>query len=219
MTRRRRAVAHRTVAQRLRMWDRKLEPDTYAVYLTQVKDMARDKFLRYQAVHEYLIKIVKDVVSKHPDETARQHAYMWFAQGLWYCTQRYSDTALQREADSLYIYYLCLGLKDEALREVASRLGVKISPISYIVEKVIGLKVGVLTSEQVYEGTKQALEEVVEPYLRKPDIVMDKVKIDISYDANKNISQMTITDKVTGESTTITFTYDAEGYLVSIDET
>jgi len=203
MTRRRRAVAHRTVAQRLKLWDRKLEPDTYAVYLTQVKDMARDKFLRYQAVHEYLIKIVKDVVSKHPEETARQHAYMWFAQGLWYCTQRYSDAALQREADALFLYYLALGLREYVLREVACRLGVKISDWSTLLER-IGM-----SEDVIYRGTKRALAETLH------GVDVNVTDATYEYDpATGNLTKIVIKDKVTGRTKVIHLEYDAEGNLI-----
>lgn len=206
---------YRTPEQRAKLWDRKMNAEVYAVYLGRTKPIALDKIIQYQAIHEELIKIVKSVISKYPDELIREHAYVWFAQGIWYCKMRYRDEALQREANALFIYWLALGLREEPLREIAQQLGVTIDPT----ERILAKQLGILVSEQVYEGTRKAIEETLMPLLEDPDVKTNPLKIDIEYDENKNIKKMTITDKLTGETRTITFMYDPEGYLISIDET
>lgn len=44
------------------------------------------------------------------------------------------------------------------------------------------------------------------------------ISADLSYDAAGNLTQIIITDKVTGQKLKIEFTYDAAGNLVKIDQ-
>ena len=184
MSRRRRQTIDRNPLSRVELWDRKLEPETYRTYLTAVKPIALRKFSEYQCIHESLIKIVKDVISKYPNETTRQHAYMWYAQGIWYCTQRYKDDALRKEANALFMYWLMLGLREEPLREIAIRLGVKIDdwnylldpiamPIANIVKKSID---ELLIERRVYEILERSeyIPAYIEPYINKIEISEEK---------------------------------------------
>jgi len=180
MVRRRRRTIDRNPINRVIMWDSKLEPETYGRYLVLTKEIARRAFTRYQFIHEELIRIVKQVLSKYPSEVAREHAYMWFAQGIWYITQRYSDKALQKEADALFTYFLFLGLREDALREIAEKLGVKISdydtlldpvamPVSNIVKRVID---ELLIERRVYDILERSeyIPAYIEPYSGKVEV-------------------------------------------------
>ena len=90
MARRRRSSV-RDPALRSEMWYRKMDPKVYEVYLTATKDLRFPLVQMYQVVQEELIKIVRECTANLPEESVRQHAYMWFAQGIWYITQRYRD--------------------------------------------------------------------------------------------------------------------------------
>ena len=150
MSRKRRRTIDRNPFHRVMLWDRKLEPETYAIYLTRVKDLAREKFEYYQVVHEFLIKLVREVLSHYPEESHRMHAYMWYAQGLWYIIQRYGkptgSPAMQIEVDSLYLYFLSLGLKDLPMRAIAQRMGVTISK-----KEEIAVRIGVYIPYAIVE--------------------------------------------------------------------
>jgi len=203
MTRRRRATIDRTPYNRAEMWDRKVEPSVYTIYLTRTKDMAFRKILYYQSIHEELIRIVKNTLSKYPDETSKQHAYMWYIQGLWYIKQRYSDKALQVEADALFIYFLFLGLKENILRELAQRLGICISTIDKLLER-LGM-----SEEIVYRGTKKALQETLHT------VEVNPVDVTFEYDPTTgNLIKIIKTDKVTGKKKIIHLEYDVEGNLI-----
>ena len=189
------------------MWDAKMDPAVYAVYLTRTKDYARLQFMRYQVVHEELIRIVKDVTSRYPSESARQHAYMWYAQGLWYCTQRYKSKALQTEADALFVYFYLLGLNDECLREIASRLGIKISDWLNILGRLP------MSQQIIYEGVKKALAET----LHKVEV--NTTDTQIEYDPATGLPiKITVTDTVTGKTKIIHIEYDAQGNPIRIWE-
>jgi len=180
MTRRRKRVFYRTVTDRVILWDKKLEPVTYSIYLEHTKPIALRFFTEYQAIHEYLIKLVKDVLGKYPDESSKQHAYMWYAQGIWYCTQRYKAKALRNEVNALFVYWYMLGLQEEPMREIAKKLGIKIDewdyildpiamPVSVVVKKTID---ELLTERGVYDVLERSeyIPAYIEPYVNKIEI-------------------------------------------------
>jgi len=207
MTRRRRKVAFRTPFHRIQMWDKKMESTTYAIYLERTKPFALQKFAEYQVTHEYLIRVVKSVTAKYPEESNRQHAYMWFAQGIWYVRMRYSSQALQKEADALFLYWFYLGLKEEVLREIANKLGVTISSW----DKLLG-RLG-MSEEIVYKGTKKALQETLN------DVDVNPVDVSFEYDPTTgNLIKIIKTDKVTGKKKIVTLEYDAQGNLIKKSE-
>jgi len=181
MARTRRAVGLRTPVDRAKLWYRKMDPHVYAVYLSATKDIAFDKFLYYQEVHEDIIRIVKDVLSRYPEEYIKTHAYVWYAQGIWYVSKRYRDRAMLREANALFTYFYMLGLREEPMREIATRLGVIIPdwdivleplamPVSTIVRKTVD---NLLFERKVYD----AVEKTLKMLSYKPPVVG---KIEIS---------------------------------------
>jgi len=207
MTRRRRSTIDRSPFSRVELWDRKMNGKVYSIYLQNVKPLALRKFTEYQIVHEELIKIVKETLSKYPQEISREHSYMWYIQGIWYVIQRYTDEARQKEVDALYMYWLLLGLNDEILRELAMRLGVKISSIETILGKV-GVSLGV-SVDTIYQGTKKALQETLH------GVDVNPIDVTYSYDPTTgNISEITIIDKITKRKKTIKLYYDSEGRLI-----
>jgi len=206
MTRRRRQSFTRSPIERALMWDSKVEPETYTVYLTRVKDIAFRRVLTYQVVHEELIRIVKDTLSKYPQETSKQHAYMWYIQGLWYIKQRYSDKALQIEADALYMYFRLLGLEGSILRELAQRLGITISSDSQILQRA---NITVVSVDAIYYGTKRALQETLH------GIDVNLTDVTYEYDPTTgNVIKITGRDKITGKIKIIHFEWDANGNLI-----
>jgi hypothetical protein len=242
MTRKHRSKTFRTVAQRVERWDKKLNARDYAVILDRVKPFAKELFMEYQAVHESLISKVRDIVSRYGEESQRLQTYMWFAQGVWYCAQRYKDRALQREVNALYAYFTILGLNKECLRDIACSIAVCPEEVLTI-SKAEGESIDVST---VYQGVKKAIEDTLIPLLdqtlvneivpvlkdkiakvldseilqilKDPDVYTDKINMKISYNPDGEISEIVITDKNTGISRTIKFYYDKEGNLISIDE-
>jgi len=161
MPARRRRSLMRDPVTRFQMWDAKMKGDIYGQQLEAVKPLALPKVAAYQAMHEQLISTVKGVLSALGTEQALVQEYMWYAEKLWKYTQEYNGSALQRQADALYLWYLARGRNDAALRAVAQSLGVKISPLEDIVERVLApalisvLAKGTLTAD----GTEQALLE------------------------------------------------------------
>lgn len=149
MPARRRRTLSRSPSQRFTMWDKKVKGDIYQIYLDSVKPIVRDKVAFYQSVHEYLIKIVRGIISRFGVDNQLIHEYMWYAEKLWSFTQKYSMKALQFQADALYLWYLARGRNDAILRAIARALGIKISSLEDIIERV-----GVVTLlRKVAEGT------------------------------------------------------------------
>lgn len=138
MAKKRRRTLSRDPIQRFRMWDAKVKGDVYAIQLETVKPLVRDRVLEYQVTHEYLIRLVRDVLAKYGKDFQIMQEYMWYASKLWRLTQVYKSSALQLEADAWFMYYLIRGRDEQILREIASRLGINISDI-----KTILLRVGV----------------------------------------------------------------------------
>jgi len=161
MSRRRRQTIDRNPLSRVELWDRKLEPETYRTYLTAVKPLALRKFSEYQCIHESLIKEVKEILAKFPEETSKQHAYMWFTQGIWYCTQRYEDKALLNEVGALIWYWYLLGLKWNVLKKLTFALGVDFDQaIKVTIDKILvilkelGVPIGMaFFKTRRYQGT------------------------------------------------------------------
>ena len=138
MAKKRRRTLSRDPIQRFRMWDAKVKGDIYATQLEAIKPLARDRVLEYQVTHEYLIRLVREVLAKYGKDFQIMQEYMWYASKLWRLTQVYKSSALQLEADAWFMYYLIRGRDEQILREIASRLGINISDI-----KTILLRAGV----------------------------------------------------------------------------
>jgi len=161
MPARRRRTASRSPSQRFRMWDAKVKGDVYATQLKAVKPIVLDRVATYQATHEYLISMVRNIVGQYGDEGALIHEYLWYAQKLWKFAHTYKSKALQLQSDALFLWYLARGREEVLLRTIASSLGIKISSSEEIWERigvpallaVIGK--GTLTAD----GTQQILLE------------------------------------------------------------
>lgn len=202
MGRKRRSLAYRTASQRVRKWDAKVKGDVYAMILEDVKPLALERFAPYQVTHEWLISLVKNIIGKYGFDHQITQEYMWYAQRLWYLTQRYRSKALQLESDAIFVYYVYRGRSETILREIASALGIKISSWDNIYRR-LGM-----SEEIIYRGTKRALKETLER------VATDTTDVDITYDAEGRIKEITKYDKVTGTKKKITLEYDAEGRLI-----
>jgi len=137
MPARRRRSLVRSPSLRLEMWDAKMKGDIYKIQLEAVKPHALPIVASYQAIHELLISRVKEILSRFDSESSLLQEYMWYAEKMWKLTQQYGSNALQKEADALYLWYLARGRNDIALRMIAQALGIKISSLEYIVEKIL----------------------------------------------------------------------------------
>jgi len=142
MARKRRYTMSRNPFLRAKLWEAKMKPDIYKQQFEAVKDMALERVLDYQVLQEYLIKLVRGILAKYGKDTYIMQEYMWFAEKLWRLTQTYKDLALQKEADSLFLYYLVRGRDEQILRDIAKALGVNISDTQDIIRR-IGIEVGV----------------------------------------------------------------------------
>jgi len=193
-------------SRRYQKWQAKTEPETTFLLLQKTRGLAVESEREYQPQHEELIRKVKAVLEKYGSEATRAHAYVWFAQGLWYAKKRYSSQALQKEANALFVYFYVLGLYEQALKDIALSFGITLpSP-----QDIVGG--GGISEDVVYRGTKRALQETLER------VETDLTDADIRYDASGNISQIIKTDKVTGTKKKITFIYDRAGNLVGVKE-
>ena len=209
--RRRKSVVTRTVSQRIRKWDAKVRGDVYAEIMKTVKPIALERFSRYQPIHDYLINVVRNVINQYGIDYGIMQEYVWYAQGLWYLTQKYRSKALQVEADATFCYYVFRGRDESILRAIAKRLGIEISDWNTILMRV-GIRVVPLTEEVVYRGTKRALVETLER------VETDLTDIEITYDAENRPIEIIKTDKVTGKKKKITLEYDAVGNLIKKTE-
>jgi len=209
--RRRKSVVTRTVSQRIRKWDAKVRGDVYAEIMKTVKPIALERFSRYQPIHDYLINVVRSVINQYGIDYGIMQEYVWYAQGLWYLTQKYRSKALQVEADATFCYYVFRGRDESILRAIAKRLGIEISDWNTILMRV-GIRVVPLTEEVVYRGTKRALVETLER------VETDLTDIEITYDAENRPIEIIKTDKVTGKKKKITLEYDAVGNLIKKTE-
>jgi hypothetical protein len=115
----------------------------------------------YQATHETLISTVKNVLSQFPSEAPILQEYMWYAEKLWKLTQQYRSQALQSQADALYLWYLARGRNDLALRVTAKTLGISISPIEEIMDKILSpLLLKIIGKGTILtDGTEQTIIE------------------------------------------------------------
>jgi len=152
----RKARSFRTPSRRFRVWNKKMDADTYSAILPKVKPLASEDVRMYQVVHEDLIKIVKDVLSRNGSEYARLHGYLSFAEKIWYAIQHYSSKALQLEADAYFLLWVYRGYYDEVLREIAKKLGVEISTWDTIMSR-LGVTVAV-DVEELAEAVADKLE-------------------------------------------------------------
>ncbi|RLC73338.1 MAG: hypothetical protein DRI26_01070 [Chloroflexi bacterium] len=181
--------------------------DVYTLILNAVKPLALEKFGMYQAVHEYLISLVKDVIAKHGVDYAITQEYMWYAQRLWYLTQHYKGEALQIEADATFLYYFYRGRNEQILREIANRLGIKISSWDTLLGR-LGM-----SEEAIYRGTKRALQETLH------GIEVNPANTFYEYDPNTGLLVRIVQeDAITGKKKIIRLVYDQEGRLVSAYE-
>jgi hypothetical protein len=135
MPARRRQTQSRSSSERTRLWDKKMSGEIYSTLLPELKKLAIDKVASYQATHEHLIATVKQILQDSP-EAPLLHEYMWYAEKLWKLTQTYKSNALQLQADALYLWHLARGRNDITLRMVARALGIKISALEEILERV-----------------------------------------------------------------------------------
>jgi len=163
MPARRRRTASRSPSQRFRMWDAKVKGDVYATQLKAVKPIVLDRVATYQATHEYLISMVRNIVGQSGDEGALIHEYLWYAQKLWKFAHTYKSKALQLQSDALFLWYLARGRNEVILRTVALALGIKISSTENIIERIW---VPILLQEigkgtLIADGTEQTLLEYV----------------------------------------------------------
>lgn len=143
MPAKRRRTMDRDPVRRFMLWDRKLTPDTVAQRIRDVKPLARERMLSYQVTHEYLIALVRDVLRGFPGEAARHQSYMWLAQGIWECSQRFTGQALLRCAVQKYLARRVEGLDDTAMRIIASRLGVRLPPWDVILSEYLKVPIQV----------------------------------------------------------------------------
>lgn len=127
MVRKHRPPRFRQASHRVERWDKKMDASVYAVYLERTKDLARREFAAYQVKHERLLSIVRSAIEKYPSEYPRLHAYVWYAQGVWYAVNKYTGLARQRLADATFVYWFMQGLDEWCLRDIARKLGVEIS--------------------------------------------------------------------------------------------
>lgn len=150
MPARRRRTLDRNPIRRFQLWDAKMKPDIVAQRLRDTKELAKPKMLSYQVTHEYLISLVRDVLSKFPSEAARHQSYMWLAQGIWECTQKFTGPALERCAVQKYLVRRVEGLDDTAMRIIAARLGVRLPSWDTILVKYLNVPIQVTTVETVW---------------------------------------------------------------------
>ena len=143
MPARRRRTMDRNPIRRFQLWDAKMKPDIVAQRLRDTKELARPKMLSYQVTHEYLISLVRDVLSRFPSEAARHQSYMWLAQGIWECSQRFTCQALERCAVQKYLVRRVEGLDDTAMRIIAARLGVRLPPWDKILTEYLNVPVSI----------------------------------------------------------------------------
>ncbi|MEM2284557.1 MAG: hypothetical protein QXL29_08150 [Zestosphaera sp.] len=143
------------------MWNAKMKSEVYAEYLKATRPLALPKVAEYQAIHEHLIATLKEILSRFSSEYSIMQEYMWYAEKMWKIVKNYTSKALQLQADALYLWYLARGLNDAALRAVAQALGVKISPVEEIVDRVLApmlLKI-VSKGSITTDGTEQTIFE------------------------------------------------------------
>lgn len=161
MPARRRRTLSRSPIERAMLWDAKMRGDVYATQLSATKSLALPKIASYMTTHEYLISIVKNVTSQMSAESSRTQEYMWYAQKMERLVRTYKSDALQKEADSLYLWFLSRGLNDVALRAIAQALGIRISTLETIMERIMApllLKV-IAEGSITANGTEQTLLE------------------------------------------------------------
>jgi len=155
---RRRSFA-RDSASRLKMWDKKMNPEIYSEYLKATKPLAIPKVAKYQATHEYLISMVKSILGNYPEEFFILQEYMWYAQKMWKLVQSYSSEALKKEANALFLWYLAKGRNEMVLRGIARALGINIEDTDIIVGRIT-MKV-IAKGTLVADGTEQTVVEYV----------------------------------------------------------
>ena len=143
MPARRRRTMDRNPIRCFEMWDRKTRPDVVAEQLRSVKDLAGPRVLEYQVTHEYLIRLVREVLAGFPAEAVRQQSYVWLAQGIWECTQKFSGPALERCAVQKYLARRVEGLDDAAMRIIAARLGVRLPPWDKILRDYLNVPISI----------------------------------------------------------------------------
>lgn len=127
MTRKRRSTITRSPVLRAKMWDAKMDADTYLRQLQASKPIRIDMVAEYQAIHEQLISLVKNILA--PKGLSHlTHEYMWYAEELYKASQTYSGQALQNKVNTVYVKYLAKNLDNDALIKIANFFGVTPDP-------------------------------------------------------------------------------------------
>jgi len=158
MPARRRRSLFRDPIKRAKMWNAKVQGDTYARQLELVKPLAVGRVMEYQVIHEQLIDTVKRLVGVYGEFHLTQE-YMWYAQKLWKLAQTYRSNALQNQADALFLWYLARGLNEITLRSIARSLGINISSTNDIINRITMpiIAEGSITTN----GTEQTVMEYI----------------------------------------------------------
>ena len=174
-------MSPRSGSRRYRKYFAKTIPEHTYILLKKTRRLALEGEIGYQGIHEEIIRKVKAVLAYYGSESVRTHAYVWYAQGLWYAKNRYGSQALQKEANALFMYFYVLGLQENALRDIAKAFGINIPPISDIVG------ITPMSEEIVYKGTKRALKETLER------VETDVTDTDITYNPDGTIAYIVLT--------------------------
>uniref|UniRef100_A0A7C4RXR3 Uncharacterized protein n=2 Tax=cellular organisms TaxID=131567 RepID=A0A7C4RXR3_FERPE len=112
---------------RAKMWDAKMDANTYLRQLQASKPIRIDMVAEYQAIHEQLISLVKNILA--PKGLSHlTHEYMWYAEELYKASQTYSGQALQNKVNTIYVKYLAKNLDNDALIKIANFFGVTPDP-------------------------------------------------------------------------------------------
>jgi len=175
-------------SRRYRKYAAKTKPEDTFRLLQLTRNLALEGERAYQPQHEEIIRRVKAIIGNYGSESVRQHAYVWFAQGVWYAKQKYSSLALQKEVNALFMYFYVLGLNESALRDIAASFGVTIPPIYDIVG------VTPMSEDMIYAGTRRALKEelrvvslFIDNGLDKEVLVQVKANRESSYTKATNV--------------------------------
>lgn len=134
MTRKRRGGMPSTPSERIARYEIKVDPDIIKTYIQKEKELMVQKEREYQPIHVMLTELVRDVVTKYGVESTRLQGYMWYAQGVWYCTVHYSSLALTKCVVMKFLEAKMRDLNEECLRIIARRLGVEIPDWDVIVK-------------------------------------------------------------------------------------
>lgn len=119
----------------------KFSPQLYQQIVEPQLDTIIESETQYQATHNLIIEEVRRLIQQYGNEAFRLQAYIWAAQGFWYCSVHFTDKARLKCAVQKFLRYKVEGLIEEILRRIAFKFGIVLPDWDSILKDFLKLEI------------------------------------------------------------------------------